>query len=630
MLDKILIWDSAYTPLYSSEEKHNLVLWRSYRAHGCHRAISIPQLVEEHADLLRKRYLAWVYEIGETVIRGKRVVDHMQLRPGFSAWSMSLLTEKCNFAKSPQIDEAIRLLAFTEWMANKNVKTIVLVTSNKELAVILRHWCKKNEIRFERRRSNSSKNLAKPFSWVRKLYEKSPLSMRAVIWLIYQYQGRRLLQGAGQKAWRRSKGGITFVSYLFNLVPESAARGSFASGYWGNLPETLLKKGVPTNWLHIYVKDSLLPTTHDAAEQIRHFNREGKGLQNHVTVDSFFSLLVLVQVLRDWLFLLCKGFALRMHANMPELGQLDLWPLFKGDWRNSVSGVAAMSNVLNLNLFEAAFSEISNQRIGVYLLENQGWESGMCHAWKSNQHGEMIGFAHSTVRYWDLRYFFDSRSYHAKNKYLMAMPDRVAVNGPVAQEAYLEGGYPSKDLFEVEALRYIYLGMVDKRHLMSQSFSERPRKVLILGDYLLSNTLHQMKLLREIADDLPNIELTVKPHPACPIIVGDYPELKLKFSDQSLSDLLEDFDAAYTSNSTSGAVDAYSAGLKVISVLDPATLNLSPLRGIAGVRFVSSSEMLRDALLEEWSTISDLGERVQYFNVDSSLPRWQALLSNSF
>ena len=138
-----------------------------------------------------------------------------------------------------------------------------------------------------------------------------------------------------------------------------------------------------------------------------------------------------------------------------------------------------------------------------------------------------------------------------------------------------------------------------------------------------------MRLLREIAADLSNIELMVKSHPVCPIVVSDYPELNLQLLDQPLSDLLGHFDIAYTSSVTSAAVDAYSAGLRVISVLDPTTLNLSPLRGIVGVRSVRSSEMLRDALLETPSRTGDVHERVRYFNVDSSLPLWQALLSDN-
>ena len=138
-----------------------------------------------------------------------------------------------------------------------------------------------------------------------------------------------------------------------------------------------------------------------------------------------------------------------------------------------------------------------------------------------------------------------------------------------------------------------------------------------------------MNFLREIAAELSNVELTVKPHPACPVNPADYPELEFKVSNQPLSDLFELFDIAYTSCLTSAAVDAYCAGLRVISVLDPAALNLSPLRGVVGVRFVSSAEELKEAVFQVPGQSANVGEGINYFNVDSSLPQWRALILNN-
>ena len=72
------------------------------------------------------------------------------------------------------------------------------------------------------------------------------------------------------------------------------------------------------------------------------------------------------------------------------------------------------------------------------------------------------------------------------------------------------------------------------------------------------------------------------------------------------------FDIAFTSSVTSAAVDVYSAGLKVISALDPESLNL-PLRGVEGVRFVSSSDMLREALRAACLKLTTKAQKV--FNI---------------
>ena len=95
---------------------------------------------------------------------------------------------------------------------------------------------------------------------------------------------------------------------------------------------------------------------------------------------------------------------------------------------------------------------------------------------------------------------------------------------------------------------------------------------------------------------------------------------------ESISTLLYGCDVAYTSSVTSAAVDAYCADVPVVSVLDPNTLNLSPLRGREGVVFASTSEELASALISAASTNHVVKERQDFFTLGSNLPRWRKLL----
>ena len=61
--------------------------------------------------------------------------------------------------------------------------------------------------------------------------------------------------------------------------------------------------------------------------------------------------------------------------------------------------------------------------------------------------------------------------------------------------------------------------------------------------------------------------------------------MKFKVSDKPIHELVHKFDIAYTSCFTTAALDAYGAGLKIISVLDPTTLNLSPLKRCSICKF---------------------------------------------
>lgn len=273
-------------------------------------------------------------------------------------------------------------------------------------------------------------------------------------------------------------------------------------------------------------------------------------------------------------------------------------------------------------------AELPRQRIGVYLQENQGWEFGFLDAWKSSSHGKVVGVPHSTVRYWDLRYFFDPRCYARDAENPMPMPDHVAINGPAAMQAYKGGGYPGQDLIEVEALRYLYLATHVGRTTPGKcSDKRRGIRLLVLGDYTARNTSMQMRLLEGAARDLPrDTVVIVKPHPACPIDPGEYPKLNVSLTSEPIGDLLPHCDVAYASAVTSAAVDAYCAGVPVISVHDSETLNLSPLRGLREIQFVATSEELASAVERAATSGGCIANQGNLFFLDDTLPRWQKML----
>lgn len=618
---KVVIWDAEGSPPLGD---WTTVLWRGFGDGTIAGVVSISKLIEENADVLRRRYLAWIYDLGETRIKDRRLVDHLELWPGFSYWWMSLLVEKCNYGKSPQIADAIRLMAFDGWAADRTVGSITLTSANRPLAECLRLWWGKLGVAFEWQRLPMS---AVYLSWGRRSYQSLPPTLQALAGLLRYLIVRFTLRGAGLKDWQHTDGRVTFVSYLFNLVPDSAKAGKYESPYWAHLPDDLQSEGCKTNWLHLYVKDALLPGAGKAADIIREFNKAGRGEQIHATLDTFLSVCVVFKALSDWARLAWTGRRLQQRISTTASEGLNLWPLFVEDWRQSTGGFTAMSNALNRNLFQSAMKSLPKQRVGVYLQENQCWEFGLIQAWKGAGHGRLVGVPHSSVRFWDLRYFFDSRSYNRVGNNALPLPDKVALNGKAATDAYLAGGYPATDLVQVEALRYLYLGEGRTRPAADYSVSKGRLRLLVLGDYLSANTRLQMRLLEKAAQSLPaGTIITVKPHPACPIRPEDYPGLSITVTMASISTLLPDCDVAYASAVTSAAVDAHCAGVPVVSVLDPSNLNLSPLRGCAGASFAGTPEELAHELISAASAPRSPETRQNLFTTDPKLPRWRQLL----
>jgi len=620
-VSKFVLWDDLNFSSDMVRGDEINVIWSGYTSHGLTNAISIPQWIEDHSDSLRTRYLAWVYELGETLIDGERLIDLLEIRQGFSYWWMTPIAEKCNFAKSPQITNIIRLFSLEKILEKQTVESIRLVTANRPLACCLQNWCKRRGIAFT---WSQLPPVAQPLSLFKRVYNAAPFIIQGLVWLL-KYLGQRWpLRGEGTESWKSTQGRVCFFSYFVNLNVSEAREGRFESRYWTSLPEQLGDESVPTNWLHIYVPDASMPTAKDASEVLRSLNQKAYGLQSHACLDSFLSLKVIAKtLLHMWRIRRSLKGAASIVSNGCQV--YDLWPLFRQEWLGSMYGHIAINNLLMFNLLEAALGEIPKQSMGVYLQENQGWELGLIAAWRTSGHLDLVGFPHATVRYWDLRYFFDQRLFADRGINSIPLPDKVACNGLGVLDAYKSGGYPEELLCEVESLRYLYLADSDASHGLSARY--KPKRLLVVGDYLRINTQRQLQLLESAVPLLSeDVEIIFKPHPACPIDLAQYPGLAMVTKENILSELFKVSDLVYSSAVTSAAVDGYCYGLPIVSFLDGEDLNLSPLRGFEGVIFVSEPIDLARAIMGNDPLSKNRDANGAYFHIDTELPRWKKLL----
>lgn len=603
----------------TGNSQYDVIFWNSYISSEANGIFSLPELVEEDAESLKAEYLKLIYELGEIKNNGKSIIDYLEIRKGFSYWWMTLLTEKCNFEKSPQIDNVIKLMALEQWLQENKYHKLKIITANEALAGAAALLAKKISIDFEWEKSVDSKNGS---NLIKRIYHSLPNIIHSTIWLLRYTLLNWPLKGVGVNEWKSTTATTTFISYLFNLVPESAKNCQYESRYWTKLTDVLGDNKHPTNWLHIYIKDELLPSAKKARTLIQKFNNRKSNKQTHVTLASFLSVLLLLQTLKDWYKILKLK---KIVCKQVQLKSDYLWPLLEKDCQDLISGVAAISNLLYFNLFERAMSELPTQNKGCYLQENQGWEFGFISSWRVAGHGKnLIGFPHSTVRYWDLRYFFDPRSYHT-DKNNLPLPDYIGVSGPVMRSSYIDGGYPQEGLIEVEALRYLHLHNSPVAQIKNNKNRLQKRTLLVVGDYLQENTNKQLALLTASFEDIDqSVRYIIKPHPACSIKMKDLPGLNCEISMQPIGELLLMSDIVYSSSVTSAAVDAYCAGKSVITILDGKSLNMSPLRGSSDVQFVSTAQGLAIAVNE--AEVDELEQREDYFYLDVKLPKWKKWL----
>jgi surface carbohydrate biosynthesis protein (TIGR04326 family) len=626
----VTVWDQKGDPSLAIGE---VLCWQSF-AHG-EGQCSIPRYLEDHAERLRAKYLAFIHDLGEARVGEKRIIDHLEMGEGFSFWWMTELAEKSPF-KSPQIYGCLRLLALEEILLEKKPSGLTLASADRNLARAIEKLCQNLRIEFVWQSCKPSRKFSR-----RKLYDALPYPIQGLIGLVRHLGLRWPLRRLQKPQWFSDKNATFLCAYFSHLDQASCAQGRFHSRQWEVLPEWLHGHGGRTNWIHHFLFSAAVPDVRTGLSWLRLFNREAEQQGYHAFLDTYLTWGIVVRVLKNWIWLNTIAWRLRRVDAVfyPTGSAVWLWPVLRGNWQASLNGSVAINNCLWLELFDAALKDIPHQERGLYIWENQGWERALLRAWRKHQHGKITGVQHATVPFWHLNNFHDRRSYESGQNCPMPLPDRLAVNGPVPFKAFVGAGYPVEQLVEVEALRYLKLTRTDATPVldsMNPLAGKQPIpgslgvRVIVLGDFVPAIVRSFLRLLEEATKLLPSsYQFTFKPHPACAVRLADYPDLRADETTEALDRILEKYDMALATNSTSASVDAYMAGLPVIIALDGADLNLSPLRGQPGVRFVRTPSELVEALSAPGLGATTHAEQNNFFFLDSELPRWKQLLSSA-
>jgi len=607
----LLVWDQHGEP----HTDRQILLWNGYSETKNQR--SILKALEKNSDQLRSNYLTFIKDLGQICVRDKMVVEHLMIEKGFSLWWMSLLAEKGTLKSETPLN-CLKLLALNQILIEDKPNSIELVSNNKLLADSIYSLCRSLNIDFNWKKSIflfyrfNFKNIGK----------KLPHYFQAIIFFIKNMFMNWNLRKSLDTNWLSGKNTFFFFSYFLNIDEHSLAKGEFFSKYWNDLPRLINKNGRKINWIHHFMKSSSITNTKIGNKSLNIFNKNIKNLDHHNFLYSFISIVIVIKTLAVWLRFFSNGILLTRpflkEASKLKYGWIS--PFIIDDWKSSVYGNVAMQNIMWVYLLEESISTLPKQKMGLYLCENQGWERAFIYFWKKYGHGELIGVAHTMIRYWDLRYFDDPQVLQSKDPLAQPLPDKIALNGPVAFKKFRDANQPIDHLEKVEALRYQYIG---KSENLLYSNLKSTKTLLILGDYVADTTINLLNTLEE--STINDYDFIFKAHPSTKIRTTQYNSLKIKITTNSLSDVLPKVNAIISSSNTTAVIEGILLGLPVIIVLDDNNFNFSPLRGEKGVKFVRSNQELEKAI-KNFDFKINIEDENKYFWLDSGLPRWKSLL----
>ena len=577
-------------------------------------SLLIGDILELNSEELKQDYLKFIYNLGASSGLGQSVIQQFKIRRNLSYWWMSLLVEKSNWAKSPQISNVVKLMALDLIVRGSGCSKIYVKSDDNGLLQSIERWCATKDIDFY---SLSDKVLLRK-SFPKSMYDINRLyTLKGISWLIREVCFSIPFCFLKPSGFAGQDTKAIFVSYLSTTKVDDSYGRNFNSAFWGPLPEYLYKEKIPATWL-------FLPSNRFSSFVV--FNtfamlkRKKGSLGRYVLLSSFFNWQVLQKTIRDWLYVLRKSNKIIEEL---KVSSGPFWPLIRGDVARTIFGSEIVSSLFYLSLFESVAAEVSSEPQIIYLAENQPWEIGLISAFECRGN-RLTGFAHSTIRYWDLRYFNDSRCYEGKGVDFMPRPDYLAVNGLNDKVQMINSGYPSNAVLEVESLRYLYLNKLASRIKRNESGL---KSLLVLGDFLKGDTVFMLAFLRapEVRRILENVKVTIKPHPACPLELSDIEGINASIENTDLGELLINADVVYTGNVSSAVVEAYCLGKSVISARNPSRLDMSPLRGMRGVSFVRDEKAFENSLVRCLAG-SEASEKLNFFRLDSGMERWKRLI----
>lgn len=580
---------------------------------------SLLKLIENDADYFREKYLGFIYQLGETYLKDEKISHFFKTKKG-NLWWMSLLVEKSSF-KSPRILDCLRMLALEKVILENKPKVVLYIGADKLVAEAIRELCVDLDISFQLKLLSRKSSFS-----LKTIYNFLPMPIKAMIYLVRHAITRFPLTKAKRPKWHVGERSVFIFSNLFNIDMKKADEGEFYSRQWEELPNLLRAQGYDINFIHHFLYSPDISNAKHANVLVEKFNANTKLTDAHVMLDNYLSIGLMLKVFIHWLKFYFKMPSHRLIVSAFKINNshISFWKFLKCDWYNSFIGPVSIMNLLWIELYEEALSNLPKQQLGLYLCENQDWEWGFNRAWRNHNNGKLIGVVHSTVRFWDLRYFFDKKTLLANDIDSLPLPDLFAINGEKAKSFFLAAHYPEHILSEVEASRFQYLLKLKK----VQRNNNGKKSLLILGNFTFDQTVKMILIVdRAVKESGLDINITFKPHPVCHVPLKDFTKLDIKIDTRPLVEMVSDYDYAFSGNTTSAGLDAHLAGVKTIIFLDDKDVNFSPLRGTTDVSFICNSR----EFITELNSLGNKNENAKdhFFYLDSNFPRWKQLIARN-
>ena len=528
---------------------------------------------------------------------------------------MSSIYEKCP-NKSLVINDCIKLIAFEEILKIEKPTIVQLISKDIRVYKSIKNLCEENNIKLQYDLSllyfsnyklkSLTPNIIKTAYFIFKIFISCFLSKNNVVNNNFGSQ-------------------ISLISYFLNYKIQKNENDnvSFFSSYWHNLPNLIYQHKQKINWLHIGIDKK-------ASKNFNIFKKDNTNLDNsttnHMLIDNnlsfdifFTSIIIFVKISLISLF----TFDIIKLFNLNK-SKINFYPLLKADWISSTRGSQLFFSIITIKTFDKLFSKLPNQKLGLYLFENQSWERALIGSWKKFKHGKLVGVDHTTgyMRFWDLKYYKSLNFY----KNINIKPELHCISSPLSKEMLICSGFPKDKIIDVEALRFNYL-IKNLSDFNSQKIGSN--NVLLIGDIDYISTKNLLEDIDKIHSNInKDFKISFRPHPGTPNkgkLINFAKNLNINISNSSLISDIKFYDKIIIVGASSVSIEALLMKKKIIVYLSKDKLNLSPVNYIKKINFISSSQDLLNSINFE---IKNVKVEQEFFWLDNDLCKWKIFLDS--
>lgn len=586
--------------------------WDSFAVVHDPRVVSIPRLVFDNHRCLLQKYNQILDDIGEQIVGG-REFKPLKLRQDLNYWWMSIPAVYSLQRDSP-VFVALKLLAlelFFEDRCHSSVQRAFLDGGSDQQRSIIISWLRHKGI------SVSPSGDTPPHRVLRGLQQIRCVLSAFRVWIDYVLAGLTAGKNANVESAGRS---ITVIDYLSNQSFSSSL--SFSSP-WLTISKALEGHAKQIRWLHISAKYANLQTLERDRETLRNLSA---NLPGHSLLHNYASVRTAWHAFIDYLRV-C-----RTRSNIKSvLSTYSIGPAFSSAVNDLFLGRTTMLNCLWITLFEEALRKDCDNALCLYLYENQPWEAALLSGWRRKTNAPVAGVGATTMLTWDTRYnkFWSTELMSSSSG--PPQPDLVLVNGPLMRQQIRSFGFPDNKIRDVEPL-----GSKNRASSSGSEFDGEGAKVadtvdvFLLGEYEHPVDQSMIQLLHRFQEQSERgLRFTYRPHPANRTTRMDLPPNWQRSQHSSIESALRTAHVTVSGPISSAALDAYSLGLPVIVIADPASPLASPVTDLPNVHIAFDYNNLQQILTDllEQEKAGDFA--LQAFH-QSGVTRWEHLFTELF